>query len=87
MKPLNDPKRKLEIIELAQAALDRHQPRRYRVSVDPDGIYDDDGWTYIVVVSENDQRDRDFYDSLEEAEEEILTEDGPQYLLVPTIPS
>jgi hypothetical protein len=78
--PLRD-----EISNRVQAALDRHQPRRYRVAVDHDAILEDDGWYHVVVVSENDERDRDFYDALAEAEAELQDQNGHQFLLVPAI--
>lgn len=76
-----------EILARVQTALDRHQPRRYRVSVDQDAIMEDEGWFHVVVVSDNDQRDRDFYDALAEAEAELNDKEDAaiQYLLVPAI--
>ena len=74
-----------EISARVQAALDRHQPRRYRVSVDHDAVMEDDGWYHVVVVSDNDARDRDFYDALAEAEAELQDQNGHQFLLVPAI--
>ena len=85
MKKPPDSKTRKKIAKLAQDALDRHQPRKYRVSVDPKGILEDDGWYHILVTSPNDVRDRDFYDALVEAEEELQNGNGHQYLLVPVI--
>jgi hypothetical protein len=74
------------IARRVQAALDRHQPRKYRVTVDEDAILEEDGWYHIVVQSENDERDRDFYDALAEAEGELNDgTDANQFLLVPAI--
>ncbi|HSZ55366.1 MAG TPA: hypothetical protein VK797_06885 [Tepidisphaeraceae bacterium] len=81
-----DVARRSQIASEVQAALDRHQPRKYQVKVDQDAILEEDGWYHVVVQSDNDQRDRDFYDALAEAEEEL--NDGTrqnQFLLVPAI--
>jgi hypothetical protein len=85
MKKLADSKTRKKIAKLAQEALDRHQPRKYRVSVDPSAILEDDGWYHILVTTPNDVRDRDFYDALAEAEGELQDGNGHQYLLVPVI--
>jgi hypothetical protein len=71
--------------QLAQDALDWHQPRRYRISVNQDAVLEDDGWYHIVVETPDDVRDRDFYDALAEAEAERQDIQGHQYLLVPAI--
>jgi len=70
---------------LAQEALDRHQPRSYRISVNRDAILEDDGWYHIVVTTPGDRRDRDFYHAIAEAEGELQDEAGHQYLLVPAV--
>lgn len=81
-----DSKIRGDIAKKVQAVLDRHQPRDYRVMVDANGIVEDDGWLHVVVTSENDRRDRDFYDALVSAEEELNDRlDGQQFLLVPAI--
>jgi hypothetical protein len=72
-----------QIAQRVQAALDRHQPSKYRVMVNPDAIAKDDDWYEIVVESENDARDRDFYDALANAEADLQDHDGQNYLLVP----
>jgi hypothetical protein len=75
-----------KIAQQVQRALDNHQPHKYRVTVDEDAILEEDGWYHVVVQSENDKRDRDFYDALADAEEEL--NDGKQqnqFLLVPAI--
>ncbi len=80
-QPLRD-----EIARKVQEALDRHQPRQYRIEVDRNAIMADDDWYHVVVKSEGDQRDRDFYDALVSAEEDIENKsDGHTYLLVPVI--
>ena len=83
MKELVDSQKKKQIIGMVQSALDRHQPRKYRVTVDE--VVEDDDWYHVVVVAENDQRDRDFYDALEEAENELTPFDGHRFLLVPVV--
>jgi phage baseplate assembly protein W len=85
MHVVTDPQARRQIAARAQQALDRHQPRSYRVSVNPDAILEEDGWYTIVVTADNDQRDRDFYDALAEAEAELQDEQGNQYLLVPVL--
>ena len=72
-----------QIADRVQAALDRYQPRKYRVAVNPQAIAKDEDWYQIVVESENDARDRDFYDALANAEADLQDEDGQNYLLVP----
>jgi hypothetical protein len=75
-----------EIAHQVQQTLDRYQPKAYRVIVDPDGIVEDDEWYHVVVKSSNDVRDRDFYDSIANAEYELNDKlDGHQFLLVPAI--
>ena len=75
-----------DIARRAQAALDLHQPRHYRVAVDASAILQDDEWYHIVVKTPGDVRDRDFYDAIAEAESDLNDEnDGHQYLLVPAI--
>lgn len=73
------------IVTEVQAALDRYQPRKYRVSVNPDAILQDEDWYHVVVVSPNDVRDRDFYDALAQAEADLQDDQGQKYLLVPAI--
>jgi hypothetical protein len=85
MQLVADKKIRDQVAAAAQQALDHHQPRAYRISVDRDAILEDEGWYHIVVTTENDQRDRDFYDALAEAEAELQDQNGHQYLLVPTV--
>lgn len=85
MKPISDPQVRGEIASRAQIALDRHQPRQYRISVNSDEILEDDGWFHILVETPGDVRDRDFYDALAEAEAELQDNQGHHYLLVPVI--
>ena len=80
-----DPEERQRIACKAQAALDRHQPRKYRVRVNSDAIYSNDEWFHILVETPDDVRDRDFYDALAEAEAELQDEQGHPYLLVPAI--
>lgn len=77
-----------QIAQKVQEALDRHQPRNYRISVNKQAIYKEDDWYHIVVVTPDDVRDRDFYDALAEAELELNEKSaGQEYLLVPAIVS
>jgi hypothetical protein len=69
----------------AQAALDKHQPRDYQITVQRDAILEDDGWYHIVVATPNDVRSREFYEALADAEAELQDDNGHQYLLVPTV--
>jgi len=85
MTVVADPNTRREVADLAQQALNRHQPRAYRIVVDPNAILEEDGWYHIVVTTDNDRRDRDFYDALAEAEAELQDRDGHQYLLVPAV--
>jgi hypothetical protein len=81
-----EPALRVQIARRVQEALDRHQPRAYRVQVDSDGILRDDDWYHVVVKSPEDVRDRDFYDALASAESDLNDQDaGDQYLLVPAI--
>jgi hypothetical protein len=83
---LVQPALRSEVARKAQDALDRHQPRGYRVEVDIEAILEDDGWYHVVVRSPGDVRDRDFYDALSNAEADLNdANDGHQYLLVPAI--
>lgn len=85
MTVVNDVETRNKVAQAAQIALDHHQPRKYRISVDKDAILEDAGWYHVVVTTPNDVRDRDFYDALAEAEAELQDEKGHQYLLVPVV--
>ena len=75
-----------QIAQKVQTALDHHQPRRYRILVKEDAILEDDGWYHVVVETTNDERDRDFYDAVAEAEAELNdSTNDKQYLIVPAI--
>jgi hypothetical protein len=75
-----------QIAGRVQDALNRHQPRQYRVEVDPNAILEDDDWYHVVVKSGDDIRDREFYEALAQAESDLNDlNDGHQYLLVPAI--
>ena len=80
---LAEPQKRREIATMAQDALDRHQPRKYRVTVNAEAIYLSDDWYHILVETPDDVRDRDFYDALAEAEAELQDDAGHPYLLVP----
>jgi len=85
MTLISDDRLRQEIASLAQQALDRHQPRKYRISVNKDAILEEGGWYHVVATTPNDVRDRDFYDALAQAEGELQDEQGKQYLLVPAV--
>jgi phage baseplate assembly protein W len=75
-----------QIVQQVQEALDRHQPRAYRIEVDPEAILEDTEWYHVVIKTPNDVRDRDFYDALAQAETELNeASNGHQFLLVPAI--
>ena len=83
---LVQPPHRDEIARRVQEFLDRHQPREYRVEVDAEAVLQDDGWYHVVIKSPGDVRDRDFYDTLANAESDLNDQnDGHQYLLVPAI--
>ena len=86
MTIVNDMKIRNSVAQAAQRALDNHQPRKYRITVNEDAILEEDGWYHIVVTTPNDMRDRDFYDALAQAEAELQDQaGGHQYLLVPAV--
>jgi hypothetical protein len=85
MQEVADKTVRQQIAKLAQEVLDRHQPRNYKIYVDPDAILEEDDWYHIVVRTDGDQRDREFYDALSEAEDELRDKNGHQYLLVPVV--
>jgi phage baseplate assembly protein W len=85
MKTIADSKTRKQIAKAAQKALDRHQPRKYVISVDPNNILEEDGWYHVLVTTPNDVRDWEFYDALAQAEAELQDQNGHQYLLVPVI--
>ena len=80
-----DPQQRQVIATVAQAALDRHQPRAYRITVNRDVIYLNDDWYHVLVETPDDVRDREFYFALSDAEDELQEEQGHPYLLVPAI--
>jgi hypothetical protein len=85
MKTIAELETRKQVAKLAQEALDHHQPRNYRVSVDRETILEEDGWYHILVTTPDDVRDRDFYDALAQAEAELQDKNGHKYLLVPVI--
>ncbi len=85
MHAINDIETRQKVAATAQQALDRHQPRRYHISVNTEAILEDEGWYHVVVTTPGDVRDRDFYDALAEAEAELQDQQGYQYLLVPAV--
>lgn len=85
MHVVADDTRRQQIADEAQQALDRHQPRNYRITVDRHAILAEDEWVHIVVTTPDDVRDREFYQALADAEAELQDRDGHNYLLVPAI--
>ena len=73
------------ITHLVQAALDRRQPRGYRIEVQPEGVLQEDDWYHVVVRSDKEVRTYDFYDVLAEAEAELQDEKKLNVLLVPAV--
>jgi hypothetical protein len=73
------------IVGLVQKALDRRQPKGYRIEVQPDGVLQEDDWYHVVVRSSSDVRTYDFYDVLAEAEAELQDEKKMNVLLVPAV--
>lgn len=73
------------LAQLAQTALDRHQPGSYRITVDKSNIMHEDDWYHILVTTPQDVRTYEFYDALAEAEAELQDQQGLHLLLVPVI--
>jgi hypothetical protein len=82
---VTDALKKKEIAALAQKALDKHQPRDYRIAVNSDDILKDDEWYQLLVTTPNDVRTFEFYDALAQAEAELQDERHLKILLVPVI--
>ena len=78
-----DASERKRIAELAQRALDRHQPSGYRIVADPQSVVQDDEWYQVLVTTPGDVRTYAFYDMLAEAEAELQDEQGLKILLVP----
>jgi hypothetical protein len=51
MHQVDDPLARERIATQAQEALDRHQPKAYRIVVNRDAIMQDDDWYQIVVTT------------------------------------
>jgi hypothetical protein len=75
------------IADEVRRALAAYQPRRYVISVNDDGILQDDDWYHVLVTTPNHERDRDFYDALVKAEADLEQQAGGKahYLLVPVL--
>lgn len=85
MTPLPSEK-KTEIARRVEKALEPYQPRAYRIAVDPDSISVEDDWYEVLVTTPNHERDRDFYDALTKAEDDLEKSDREMnYLLVPVL--
>jgi hypothetical protein len=80
---LNDVAERQRIAGLAQAALDKRQPRTYRIEVDAENVLQEDEWYQVLVRTPGDVRTYEFYDVLAEAEGELQDEQGLHILLVP----
>jgi len=86
MHPVTDPKRD-ELVRLAEEHLKRHQPKGYRLQVDPDGVMEEDEWTYVVVKPDrNDVKSYDYSSRLAEAEQDMEDAGHPKILPVPDLP-
>ena len=73
------------ITQLVQRALDKRQPRGYRVEVEPGAVLREDDWYHVVVRSDQDVRNYDFYNVLAEAEAELQDDAKLNVLLVPAV--
>jgi hypothetical protein len=78
-----DPTERERVATLAQAALDRHQPKAYALRVARDSVLQEDDWYRVVVTTPDDVRTYEFYDALAEAEADLQDEQGLNILLVP----
>ena len=83
MTLLNDVAERQRLARLAQDALDKRQPRKYRIEVDQDNVLHEDDWYQVLVKTPGDVRTYEFYDALAEAEGELQDERGLHILLVP----
>ena len=85
MTALTNADKRDEILKLAQGALERYQPRDYRVEATD--VLEDGDWFYVVVQPNKEGiRNYDYFDILARAEEEIQTNQQRNVLLVPTVP-
>jgi hypothetical protein len=85
MTTVVDPTEKAQIIDAVQKALDKRQPKGYRVEVSAEGVLREDDWYHVVVQADQDRRNYDFYDVLAEAEAELQDERHLNVLLVPAV--
>jgi hypothetical protein len=85
MTLLADAAERKRIAERAQAALDKRQPRQYRIVADAENVLHEDDWYQVLVQTPNDVRTYDFYDVLAQAEAELQDEQGMNVLLVPVV--
>ena len=83
MTLLTDAQERSRIASLAQQALDRRQPRAYRIEVDAENVLQEDDWYQVLVKTPNDVRTYEFYDALAEAEGELQDDRDLHILLVP----
>jgi len=81
---ISDSKQRVELIKQVQGVLDEHRPSKYPLRVAE--ILEEDDWYHVVVQSEDDQRDNEFYDALANSEAALEKLDSKHhYLLVPVI--
>ena len=80
-----DSTERARIATVAQEALNRRQPRDYRIDVDPSSVLHEDDWYQVLVKTPNDVRTDEFYDVLAQAEAELQDERGLNILLVPVV--
>jgi len=85
MTLLADIAERKRIAALAQKALDKRQPRDYRIDVDATNVLYEDDWYQVLVRTPGDVRTYEFYDVVAEAEGELQDEQGLHILLVPVV--
>lgn len=75
-----------EIVVLVQSFLDKHQPEGYRLTVEEQGIRQDDDLWYVTVIPDRaGVRAYDYAYHLTETEDEIRKAKSMNVLLVPTL--
>ena len=78
---------KSQIITLVQEALDRHQPKNYRMTVARDAVVrNDDTWYVVVEPSREDVQSYDFNARLAEAAAELWDVKGIKIQLTTVLP-
>jgi hypothetical protein len=75
-----------EIARAVESFLNQHQPQGYRLSVERQGIKQDDGWWLVTVVPDPpDVNAYDYSHHLTEVEDLLREEMGLKVLLVPAL--